>query len=88
MVPPVFTVHFDSSEVQRMTILDDDNAAIWGSGQPSFKLGFRGEYTSCLSYNALDVEIEDALNSLNSMCPGLEPCVTVTRREDSVMAPN
>ena len=88
VVPPVFTVHFDSSEVQRMTILDDDNAAIWGSGQPSFKLGFRGEYTSCLSYNALDVEIEDALNSLNSMCPGLEPCVTVTRREDSVMAPN
>ena len=88
VIPPTFTIHPDSSEVQQIIITDDDNDAIWGSGQPSYKLSFEGESTGCLSYNALDVEIENALNSLSSLCPGLQPCVTVTRRKDSVLAPN
>mmetsp|Transcript_4667 Transcript_4667/g.10570 ORF Transcript_4667/g.10570 Transcript_4667/m.10570 type:complete len:87 (+) Transcript_4667:1588-1848(+) len=45
VVPPVFTIQSDS-EVQRIIITDDDNDSIWGSGLPSFKLSFEGEYTS------------------------------------------
>ncbi len=44
--------------------------------------------TGCISHDALDTEIEDALNSLASFCPGLDPCVTVTQSEDSALAPN
>ncbi|KAL7542723.1 hypothetical protein ACHAXR_012023, partial [Thalassiosira sp. AJA248-18] len=88
VVPPIFNIHSDSSEVQRIIIMDDDNVSIWGSGQPSFKLEYGGETTDCLAYDALDVDIENALNSLNSFCPGLDPCVTVTRNEDPVLAPN
>ncbi|KAL7554975.1 hypothetical protein ACHAWF_018557 [Thalassiosira exigua] len=88
VVPPVLSIHSDSSEVQRIIIKDDDNGSIWGSGQPSFKLTFGGESTGCLDYDASDVEIENALNSMSSICPGLDPCVTVTRSEDPVLAPN
>jgi len=88
VVPLTFTIHTDTSEVQRIIVKDDDNDSIWGSGQPSFKLSFNGEFTSCLPHDALDVEIEDAINSLISLCSGLDPCVTVTRSEDSVLAPN
>ena len=68
--------------------MDNDNGSVWASGQPSFKLSFEGEYTGCLAYNVLDVDIENALNALNSICPGVDPCVTVTRSEDPILAPN
>lgn len=88
VVPPIFVVQSDSNEVQRMLVMDDDNDAIWGSGQPSFKLSFNGEHTSCIPFDTTEVEIEDAINSLNSICHGSENCVTVTRAEDPVQAPN
>ena len=58
VVPPLLTIHSDSNEVQRIIVKDDDAGFIWGSGQPSFKLSFAGEYTGCIAYNALDIEIE------------------------------
>jgi len=87
IVPPVFTIHSDSSEVQQMVILDDDNTLIWGSGSPSYKLLYDGEYTSCIAHNALESEVENELNTLSSLCLGND-CVTVTRSQDSVLAPN
>ena len=88
VVPPVFTVHPDSSEVQRIIVMDNDNTSIWASGQPTFKLSNGGDHTGCLPHNAVDLDIENALNSLTSLCPGPDRCVTVTRHEDSVLAPN
>eukprot|EP00970_Alexandrium_tamarense_P009994 scaffold1976_cov187-Alexandrium_tamarense.AAC.23 len=88
VVPPIFTVHEDTSEVQRIIVMDDNNDAIWGSGQPSYILSFDGESTDCLAYDASDAKIESALNSLTTLCPGFDSCVTVTRRTDSVQAPN
>jgi len=90
VVPSVLTVHSETPEVQQIRVMDDDNASIWGSsGGPSFKLSYGGEDTTCLAYNVLEFDIEDALNSLSSLCPvGLDHCVTVTRNEDSVLAPN
>ncbi|KAL9190302.1 hypothetical protein ACHAXT_007513 [Thalassiosira profunda] len=88
VVPPVFKVHSDSSEVQRIIVKDEDNSAIWGSGQPSYKLSFGGESTECLEHDASDVDVENAINSLSSLCPGFDACVTVTRSQDASLAPN
>ncbi|KAL7440180.1 hypothetical protein ACHAXH_004154 [Discostella pseudostelligera] len=88
VVPPIFVIPSDPSEIQRMLVMDDDNDDIWGSGQPSFKLSFNGEYTSCLPYDSSEVDIEKALNALSSICSGPEPCVTVSRSEDPAHAPN
>ncbi len=88
VVPPIFVTANDSSKVQRMLVMDDDNDEIWGSGHPSFKLLFNGESTYCLPYDSSEIEIEDALNNLSSICHGPEHCVTVTRSEDPVQAPN
>ena len=68
--------------------MDNDNDFIWGTGQPSLKLLFIHKYTSCLSYNSLEAEIDNALNSLSSICPGPGNCIAVTRDEDSAQAPN
>ena len=88
VVPPVLTIQSDLANVQQIIVKDDDNNSIWGSGSPSYKLSIGGEHTSCLAHNALESEIEDELNALTSICSGLDPCVTVTRRLDSVLAPN
>ena len=34
VVPPIFSVHLDSSEVQPIIVMDAGNDAIWSSGQP------------------------------------------------------
>ena len=89
VVPPIFSVHSDSSEVQRIFVFDDDSTVIWSSGQPSYKLSFGGEDTACIDYDALDAEVEAELNSLSSLCPVNDnPCVTVTRERDSIRAPS
>ena len=88
VVPPIFSVHIDSSEVQRIIVMDAGNDAIWSSGQPSYKLSFNAEYTGCVAYSALEADIEATLNSLSSICSGIDPCVTVTGQKYSVRAPN
>uniref|UniRef100_A0A7S4I964 Fibronectin type-III domain-containing protein n=1 Tax=Odontella aurita TaxID=265563 RepID=A0A7S4I964_9STRA len=89
LLPPIFTVHDDTSEVQRIIVKDTDNAAIWGTGSPSFKLSFNGESTGCLSYSSSDSEVEVALNSLTQLCPSQpNSCVSVTRSTDAILAPN
>ena len=65
VVPPVFSVHAESSQVQGIFVLDDDTI-IWSSGQPSYELSFGGQHTTCTDYNALDTEVEAELNSLSS----------------------
>ena len=84
VVPPIFSVHLDSYEVQCIIVMDAGNDAIWSSGQPSYRLSFNGEYTGCVMYSALEADIEAALNSLSSICPGIDPCVTVTRQKYSI----
>jgi len=89
VVPPILSVHDFSSEVQRMVVMDDGNESIWGSGMSSYKLSFRGEYTGCIAYDASEKDLEYELNSISSICPlSSVPCVTVTRREDALLAPN
>ena len=68
--------------------MDDENAAICESGSLTFKLSYEGESTRCLPRDALEEDLESVLNSLASLCPGVEPCATVTRSEDLILAPN
>eukprot|EP00984_Skeletonema_dohrnii_P023836 scaffold12938_cov128-Skeletonema_dohrnii-CCMP3373.AAC.1 len=89
VVPPILSVHDFSSEVQRIIVMDGGNESIWGSGMSSYKLSFNGEYTGCIAYDASEEDLEYALNGISSICPlSSGPCVTVTRREDAVLAPN
>lgn len=89
VVPPILAVNEFSSEVQRIIVMDDGNESIWGSGMSSYKLSFSGEYTGCISYDASEEDLEYELNSISSICTtATGPCVTVTRREDALLAPN
>ena len=88
LVPPIFTVAGDTSEVQRIIVKDVDNTAIWGSGTPSFKLSFNGDATPCLDYSSTEIQVGNYLNNLLQLCPGHTDCVTVTRSTDPVHAPN
>ena len=88
VVPPTFVVQPDLIQVYNLFVFDDESTSIWGSGQPSYKISFEGEETDCIAYNAFDFEVEAQLNSLTSLCSGIDTCVTVTRQTNSLRAPN
>ena len=92
LVPPIFTVYPDTTEIQQIIIKDTDNTVVWGGGgnpdDPSFKLSYDGEATDCLSHQIGEAELETALNGLSTLCPSNMECVTVTKSLDAVEAPN
>lgn len=54
-----FTVRAAGTEVQSITIANDDSTSSWTNGSPSYALTFNGSApTACLPYNAADWEIE------------------------------
>ena len=89
VVPPTLSVQDFSSEVQRIIVMDDGNESVWGSGMSSYKLSFGGEFTGCIKYDATEKQLEFELNTITSICPSAsDSCVTVTRRQDAILAPN
>ena len=115
LVPQTFTIADPGYEVQTITVKDTEDSS-WANGSPQYRLRYgwpsargkgdgaveRNATTACIDWDASDREVEEALNSLDTLCDFNEhtwnqdrdetrlpaPCVTVTRREDLVHAPN
>ena len=73
LLPPIYTVHEDTFEVQQVIVKDANNGAIWGGdaalADPSFKLIYDGvEETGCLSYQSTESQVEEALGALSGLC--------------------
>lgn len=72
LLPPIYTVHEDTFEVQQVIVKDTDNGAIWGGdaalADASFKLIYVDEATGCLSYQSTESQVEEALGALSGLC--------------------
>ena len=94
LLPPTLTVHGADVEVQSITIRDTEDA-YWnrpgpaGAGGPHYRIGFNGNDTKCLSWDAPDWVVEETIDSLWECAKHDKgDCVTVTRRQDATHAPN
>ena len=85
-IPQIFTVRESSPLVLHVITKDDDNASLWSSGRPSFKISKNGMNTSCIYYDSNERDFEEAL-SIFCASPQ-NPCVTVTKSQDASKAPN
>lgn len=82
-MPSIFTVYSEVSEVQRVVFNDVINKP-----EMSFELMYEYESTECFNVHSTDTSIENALNNLGSLCPGVISCVTVTRSVDHILNPS
>ncbi len=83
LVPQMFTVRSPGTMVQSITVSNKDSS--WdnaATGTPSYRLTYGSTVDVCVAWNAADFEIEEYF-SLSGVTD-----VTVTRRLDSIVAPN
>ena len=88
LLSELHTILDDGIEIQEIIISDSSGDGVWNNVSPEYTLSYSGTESSCLDWNSEDYEIETALNTvLSSICSSGD-CVTVTRSEDAVNAPN
>ena len=96
-VPQTLAVAGAGTEVQTITVADLNNKH-WKHGTPYFRV-ILGNFstasgsqpdtmTGCLPWDAEDWQVEEEINAISSWWCKSGDCVTVTRREDPLLAPN